>query len=91
METELCTPSSSAYAEATERWPERLITSKEVTEIIGLSKATIDRYEKSDPTFPRRIRLSHSRCVWRLREMLSWIDLKSAQREHVAGDGHAEA
>ena len=77
MEKEILNSSSSTFAQ---RYPDRFLTSKEMTEIIGLSKPSLDRYEEKDPTFPRRIRLSHSRVVWRLREVLIWMDDKAAER-----------
>jgi len=82
-ETELSPPSSSAIAELTEEFPDRFLTSRELTAMGIGSKPTIDRYEQAG-NFPKRIRLSHSRVVWRLREVLAWMDAKANERDSAA-------
>ena len=51
----------------------RILKTNEVVKIIGLSKVTIWRMERSG-TFPKRINLSDRRVGWVESEILEWID-----------------
>jgi len=52
--------------------PERIIRSKEVQELTGLSRTTIWRLERSGK-FPARVPLSSSIVGWRSSEITHWI------------------
>jgi prophage regulatory protein len=51
----------------------RILKTNEVVKIIGLSKVTIWRMERSG-TFPKRINLSDRRVGWVESEILEWLD-----------------
>ena len=51
----------------------RILKTNEVVKIIGLSKVTIWRMEKSG-TFPKRINLSDRRVGWIELEILQWLE-----------------
>jgi len=59
---------------------ERYIRLKEVCLITAASQATIWRWVKTNPGFPRPIRLSPSCTVWNEAELLEWIENKKDQR-----------
>ena len=50
-----------------------ILKTNEVVKIIGLSKVTIWRMEKSG-TFPKRINLSDRRAGWIESEILEWLE-----------------
>jgi len=52
--------------------PERIIRSKEVQELTGLSRTTIWRLERSGK-FPARVSLSSSIVGWRASDITHWI------------------
>lgn len=52
----------------------RVLDVKGVASKIGLSRSQIYRILKSDPSFPKPIRLSPRRIGWRENEVDSWID-----------------
>ena len=51
----------------------RILKDNEVVKVIGLSKVTIWRMERSG-TFPKRINLSDRRVGWIESEILEWLD-----------------
>ena len=51
----------------------RILKTNEVVKIIGLSKVTIWRMERSG-TFPKRINLSDRRVGWIESEILEWLE-----------------
>ena len=51
----------------------RILKTNEVVKIIGLSKVTIWRIEKSG-TFPKRINLTNRRVGWIESEILEWLE-----------------
>jgi prophage regulatory protein len=51
----------------------RILKANEVVKVIGLSKVTIWRMERSG-TFPKRINLSDRRVGWIESEILEWLD-----------------
>jgi predicted DNA-binding transcriptional regulator AlpA len=57
---------------APESSPERIIRSKEVQELTGLSRTTIWRLERSGK-FPARVPLSSSIVGWRSSDITQWI------------------
>jgi predicted DNA-binding transcriptional regulator AlpA len=56
---------------------ERLLSKKQVREIVGLSYAQTARMEKAEPpTFPRRVRLTEhprGRCGYPESEIYAWV------------------
>jgi prophage regulatory protein len=61
----------------------KLLRFKEVKQLIGLSRSSIWRLEKSG-NFPRRRRLSSLAVGWLSSEVESWID----SRKSVGGTKH---
>jgi prophage regulatory protein len=55
--------------------PERSLRLTEVQQLVPYSKMHIDRLEK-EGRFPKRIRLGENRVVWRLSEVMAWLDAK---------------
>jgi prophage regulatory protein len=56
------------------------LTRKQVVQITGLSRDTIDRLEKKG-LFPRRIPLSARRICWDLQEVEAWdLERKNSRR-----------
>ena len=55
--------------------PDKIIRSKEVQELTGLSRTTIWRLERTGK-FPARIALSTSNVGWRLSDIQEWIRSK---------------
>lgn len=54
---------------------ERLLTSKEVAEVLGLSEASIFRFTRENkPGWPRPIRSGTRYTRWRQTEVMAWID-----------------
>jgi prophage regulatory protein len=52
-----------------------------VCDRISASPATVWRWAKSDPTFPKPFRLSRGVTCWDEAEISAWIEAKKAQRE----------
>lgn len=53
---------------------DRLIRSKELRQITGISPTTRWRYERAG-TFPRRVRISNGGAVaWKLSEVMEWMN-----------------
>jgi predicted DNA-binding transcriptional regulator AlpA len=50
----------------------------EVCRRTGGSKATVYRWERDDPTFPRRIKLGERLTAWREDEVAAWIEARTA-------------
>jgi len=58
----------------------KLLTKKQVREMVSYSFAHIDRLEK-DGKFPRRVRLGQMRVVWVESEIEEWIKAQIAKRD----------
>lgn len=60
---------------------DKLLTLEEVTEITGLGRTTIWRYEQ-DGRFPARRKVGPNRVAWRASDVEEWIEgLPSASSE----------
>ena len=59
----------------------RILKTNEVVKIIGLSKVTIWRMERSG-TFPKRINLSDRRVGWIESEIFEWLE---SRRKGICG------
>lgn len=55
-----------------DNFPERILRTKEITEITGLSRSTIWRMEKAGK-FPKRVRISETGVGWRWSEVSNWM------------------
>ena len=67
---------------STRQTVERLLSKKQVRDIIGLSYAQIARLEKAGK-FPNRIRLTdhpRGRCAWLESEIMAWVAKRIALR-----------
>lgn len=62
----------------------KLLSKKQVRELVGFSYAHLDRFEFDDAYvgygFPKRIRIGH-RVFWVEREIQDWIAAQIAKRE----------
>jgi predicted DNA-binding transcriptional regulator AlpA len=63
---------SSNYQSNTSPPPDKIIRSKEVQELTGLSRTTIWRLER-EGKFPARVPLTASNVGWRLTDVQEWI------------------
>ena len=66
-----------------DRGPERVLRRPEVCEIVGLSKASIDRLESAG-NFPGRIKLGNGTWApvgWHSTAVYAWIDQRLAERD----------
>lgn len=61
--------------------PSRAIRLPLVVDLTGVSRPTIWRWVKADPTFPRPFHLSAGITAWDEDEVLTWIESKKAQRD----------
>jgi len=55
--------------------PERIVRTKELLELTGLSRTTIWRMEKAG-TFPKRVSLGEASVGWRFSEVSEWMKNK---------------
>ena len=62
--------------------PARAIRLPQVCDMTGLSRATVWRFARDDPQFPKPFRLSEAATVWDEPEILSWVQTKRATRGH---------
>ena len=65
------------------RGPERILRRPEVCNIVGLSKASIDRLEAAGD-FPRRCELGNGKWKpvgWSSKEVYTWLDQRLAERD----------
>ena len=53
---------------------ERVLTRKEVAAILGVHPKTILRFERNEPGFPQRIKLTNNKVGWKGSELQEWID-----------------
>jgi predicted DNA-binding transcriptional regulator AlpA len=51
------------------------MSSSEIEELIGVSKQTIHRWEKSE-NFPKRINLGPRKGGWNRKEVMEWLESK---------------
>ena len=65
-------PTTKSTPPASDSNAERIVNTKEVQELTGLSRTTIWRLENSGK-FPRRIALSTARVGWRYQDVLEWM------------------
>ncbi len=63
--------------------PERSLRLAEVQQLVPYSKMHIDRLEKRGE-FPKRIRLGAGRIVWRMSEIVAWLDAKRHGQKDAA-------
>ena len=63
----------------------RAVSVARVSELTGASRATVWRWAKDDPTFPKPFRLSAGITRWDEGEVLHWISTKRAWRPRVGG------
>lgn len=66
--------------EASRKFKGRVLRINGVCELISCSPATIWRWVKNDPDFPKSFKLSPSLTVWDEAELLGWIDQKKKLR-----------
>jgi len=66
---------SSSHQSSTSPPPDKIIRSKEVQELTGLSRTTIWRLER-EGKFPARVPLTASNVGWRLTDVQEWIRKK---------------
>lgn len=57
----------------------RAIRLPKVSDLTAASRATVWRWVKADPTFPRPFHLSPGITVWDEHEVLAWIATKKAE------------
>ena len=62
---------------------ETLLTVKQVSAWISLSRSTIDR-KRREGTFPLPIQLSNGRIAWEKAEIDEWLAKKKARAERLA-------
>ncbi len=61
----------------------RLIRSKELTQLVGLSRSQVYRLERAGK-FPRRRQLGPNSVAWVLSEVLAWCETRAPA--HLGGD-----
>jgi predicted DNA-binding transcriptional regulator AlpA len=64
-----------------QRTGDRVMRLPGVCELTCASPATVWRWAKSDPTFPKPFRLSRGVTCWDEGEISAWIEAKKAQRQ----------
>ena len=57
---------------------ETLLKDTEIAEAIGINRATVWRYVKSDPTFPRPLKLAPKCTRFRASDFEAWLSSKAA-------------
>jgi len=50
-----------------------LLTSKDLTALLGVSKVTLWRIQKRDPSFPKCHLLTAKKKLWKTEEIQAWI------------------
>jgi predicted DNA-binding transcriptional regulator AlpA len=58
----------------------RAIRLTELIQLTGVSRPTIWRWTKTDPTFPKPFQLSPAITCWDAQEVTDWIETKKAAR-----------
>lgn len=58
----------------------RVIRLRDVTEITGLSAATVWRLARNDGKFPKPFQLSPGATVWDCAELMEWLETRKASR-----------
>ncbi len=61
---------------ATQVTPSRAIRLTSVCDLTGASRASVWRWAKDDPTFPKPFHLSAAITVWDEGEVLNWLEAK---------------
>ena len=59
---------------------DRLINSKQITEIVPYTLFHLSRLETAGK-FPKRIKLGEGRIAWSLREVEDWISARKSERD----------
>lgn len=59
----------------------KLLRTREVAEKLGVSRRTVDRWERVDISFPKKISISMSRVAYLESEVDSWLQQKIDERE----------
>lgn len=62
----------------------RMLSVKDLIQLLTASRATIWRWTKADQTFPKPFHLSPGRTVWDEAEIRAWIESKKASRQEEA-------
>ena len=57
---------------------DQLVSRAKVANLLGVNATTIWRWETSDPTFPKPLRLSAGCVRWSLAEITAWAETKRA-------------
>jgi len=73
--------------------PVRYLSGPQTAQMIAASVATVYRIEKTDPTFPRRVRISPRRVAWRESAVMEWLRQRQCEAEaqgHPAGTAAAQ-
>jgi len=60
--------------------PERSLRLRDVQQLVPYSKMHLNRLEKRGE-FPPRIRLGARRVVWKLSEVMAWLDAKRTDQK----------
>ena len=63
---------------------EKLIDSGEVATLLGVSKHTVWRLEKT-ADFPRRIQVSERKFGWKLAQINAWLKKKQVKKQINSG------
>jgi prophage regulatory protein len=56
---------------------DRLMRPKSVCEMLGISKATLWRWVKSDDSFPKPLKLTGKTTVWWSSEVHAWVNART--------------
>jgi predicted DNA-binding transcriptional regulator AlpA len=62
----------------------RAIRLPEVCHLLGISRATVWRKAKTDPSFPKPFHLTPAIAVWDESQVLNWLEAKKAAHACVA-------
>ena len=60
--------------------PARAIRIPRVCDLTGLSRASVWRFARDDPDFPKPFRLSEAATAWDEPEVVNWIEARRAKR-----------
>jgi prophage regulatory protein len=70
--------------------PERVLSVPEVCELVGISRATLQRWERTGH-FPARRQLGPQRIGWLLSEYNAWLESRPPARGPVEGVAKASS
>ena len=60
--------------------PARAIRVARVCDLTGLSRASVWRFARDDPEFPKPFRISDATTAWHEPDILTWVETKRASR-----------